>query len=106
MTAVILDGRSTAAAIRAELAGRVRVLRDGGGAVPGLGTVLVGADPGSAAYVAGKHRDCAEVGVASVRVDLPESATQADVEAAVAELNADPSCTGYIVQLPLPKGLD
>ena len=71
-----------------------------------FGTVLVGADPGSAAYVAGKHRDCAEVGVASVRVDLPETATQDDVEAAVAALNLDPACTGYIVQLPLPKGLD
>ena len=105
MTAQILDGKATAATIRSELTARVAVLRDRG-VLPGLGTVLVGADPGSAAYVAGKHRDCAEVGVASVRVDLPESATQADVEAAVAELNADPSCTGYIVQLPLPKGLD
>ncbi len=74
--------------------------------MPGLGTVLVGDDPGSRAYVAGKHRDCAEVGIESIRVDLPDTATQADVLAAVRELNADPACTGYIVQLPLPKGLD
>ena len=105
MTAQILDGKATAAAIRAELAERVAKLV-AGGIHPGLGTVLVGDDPGSNAYVAGKHRDCAEVGVASIRRDLPGDATQADVEAAVAELNADPSCTGYIVQLPLPKGLD
>ena len=105
MTAQILDGKATAAAIRAELAERVAKLV-AGGIHPGLGTVLVGDDPGSHAYVAGKHRDCAEVGVASVRRDLPGDATQADVEAVVAELNADPTCTGYIVQLPLPKGLD
>ncbi len=105
MTAQILDGKATAAAIRAELAERVaKLVADG--IHPGLGTVLVGADPGSQAYVAGKHRDCAEVGVASIRRDLPGDATQADVEAVVAELNADPTCTGYIVQLPLPKGLD
>jgi methylenetetrahydrofolate dehydrogenase (NADP+)/methenyltetrahydrofolate cyclohydrolase len=73
---------------------------------PGLGTVLVGDDPGSRAYVAGKHRDCAEVGIESIRVDLPADATQQDVEGAVARLNSDPACTGYIVQLPLPKGLD
>ena len=105
MTAQILDGKATAAAIRAELAERVAKLV-AGGSHPGLGTVLVGDDPGSHAYVAGKHRDCAEVGVASIRRDLPETATQADVEAVVAELNADPACTGYIVQLPLPRGLD
>ena len=105
MTAQILDGKSTAAAIRGELAERVAKLV-AGGVHPGLGTVLVGDDPGSQAYVAGKHRDCAEVGVASIRCDLPSTATQADVEAAVAELNRDPACTGYIVQLPLPKGLD
>jgi methylenetetrahydrofolate dehydrogenase (NADP+)/methenyltetrahydrofolate cyclohydrolase len=105
MTAQILDGKATAAAIRGELAERVAKLV-AGGIHPGLGTVLVGDDPGSHAYVAGKHRDCAEVGVASIRRDLPETATQADVEAAVAELNADPACTGYIVQLPLPRGLD
>ena len=74
--------------------------------MPGLGTILVGADPGSRAYVAGKHRDCAEVGIESIRIDLPETASQADVLAAVRELNADPGCTGYIVQLPLPKRLD
>jgi len=100
-----LDGKATAAAIRAELKERVAALR-ARGVVPGLGTVLVGDDPGSHSYVRGKHRDCAEVGIASIRKDLPADATQADVEAAVAELNADPACTGYIVQLPLPKGLD
>jgi methylenetetrahydrofolate dehydrogenase (NADP+)/methenyltetrahydrofolate cyclohydrolase len=105
MVARILDGRATAAAIRAELADRVAALR-GTGVVPGLGTVLVGDDPGSHSYVAGKHRDCAQIGVASLRRDLPASATQADVERAVDELNADPACTGFIVQLPLPRGLD
>jgi methylenetetrahydrofolate dehydrogenase (NADP+) / methenyltetrahydrofolate cyclohydrolase len=105
MTAQILDGKATAAAIRTELAERVAKLV-AGGVQPGLGTVLVGDDPGSRAYVAGKHRDCAEVGVASIRRDLSTSATQAEVEEIVAELNADPACTGYIVQLPLPRGLD
>jgi len=105
MTAQILDGKATAAAIRTELAERVAKLA-ARGIHPGLGTVLVGDDPGSHAYVAGKHRDCAEVGVASIRVDLPSTATQDDVDEAVARLNADPECTGYIVQLPLPKGLD
>ncbi len=105
MTAQILDGKATAAAIRTELAERVAKLA-AHGVRPGLGTVLVGDDPGSHAYVAGKHRDCAEVGVASIRVDLPSDATQDDVDDAVARLNADPECTGYIVQLPLPKGLD
>jgi methylenetetrahydrofolate dehydrogenase (NADP+) / methenyltetrahydrofolate cyclohydrolase len=105
MTAQTLDGKATAAAIRAELAERVAKLAVRG-VRPGLGTVLVGDDPGSRAYVAGKHRDCAEVGVASIRVDLPADATQDDVDAAVAGLNADPACTGYIVQLPLPRGLD
>ena len=76
------------------------------GVSPGLGTVLVGDDPGSHSYVAGKHRDCAEVGITSHREDLPADATQAEVEAAIARLNADPTCTGYIVQLPLPRGLD
>ncbi len=76
------------------------------GIVPGLGTILIGEDPGSRAYVAGKHRDCAEVGIESIRVDLPDTVTQAEVLSAVRELNADPACTGYIVQLPLPKGLD
>ncbi|WP_238012555.1 bifunctional methylenetetrahydrofolate dehydrogenase/methenyltetrahydrofolate cyclohydrolase [Dactylosporangium sp. AC04546] len=105
MTATILDGKATAAAIKDDLRGRVKALADRG-VVPGLGTILVGDDPGSHAYVAGKHRDCAEVGIASIRRDLPETATQAEVEAAVRELNEDPACTGYIVQLPLPKGLD
>ena len=105
MTARLLDGKATAATIKAELAVRVAALA-ARGVVPGLGTVLVGDDPGSLAYVAGKHRDCAEVGIASIRVDLPATASQADVEAEVARLNADPACTGYIVQLPLPRGLD
>jgi methylenetetrahydrofolate dehydrogenase (NADP+)/methenyltetrahydrofolate cyclohydrolase len=103
--AQILDGKATAAAIRRELTERVAVLA-ARGLVPGLGTVLVGDDPGSHSYVAGKHRDCAEIGIASIRRGLPATATQADVEQAVAELNADPGCTGFIVQLPLPKGLD
>lgn len=101
----VLDGTATAAVIKAELADRVRDLR-ARGVVPGLGTVLVGDDPGSRAYVAGKHRDCAEVGIESIRVDLPGDATQAEIEAAVRDLNADPACTGYIVQLPLPRGID
>ncbi|SDS77499.1 methylenetetrahydrofolate dehydrogenase (NADP+) / methenyltetrahydrofolate cyclohydrolase [Paraoerskovia marina] len=105
MTAQILDGKATAAAIKSELAERVSALT-AQGVTPGLGTVLVGQDPGSVSYVGGKHRDCAEVGIASIREDLPETASQADVEAAVDRLNADPACTGYIVQLPLPKGID
>ena len=105
MSATILDGKATAAAVKSELAVRVAALAERG-IVPGLGTVLVGDDPGSRAYVAGKHRDCAEVGIASIRVDLPASASQTEVLAAVADLNSDPSCTGYIVQLPLPRGLD
>lgn len=105
MTAQLLDGKATAARIKAELRERVDALR-ARGVVPGLGTVLVGDDPGSQAYVRGKHRDCAEVGIESLRVDLPATATQAEVEDAVATLNADPACTGYIVQLPLPRGLD
>ena len=100
-----LDGKATAAAIKSELAERVAVLADRG-AAPGLGTLLVGEDPGSTWYVNGKHKDCAEVGIASIREDLPESATQDEIEAAVARLNADPSCTGFIVQLPLPDGID
>ena len=105
VSATILDGKATAAAVKRDLAVTVADLR-ARGVVPGLGTVLVGDDPGSRAYVAGKHRDCAEVGIESIRVDLPDTASQADVLAAVRELNADPACTGYIVQLPLPKGLD
>lgn len=103
--AQVLDGAGTAATIKAELAQRVKNLR-ARGVVPGLGTILVGEDPGSVSYVAGKHRDCAEVGIESIRVDLPESASQAEIEAAIDQLNADPACTGYIVQLPLPKGID
>lgn len=105
MTATLLDGKATSAAIRAELKERVAALRDRG-VEPGLGTVLVGEDPGSRSYVAGKHRDCAEVGIASISRELPETASQQDVLDVVAELNADPACTGYIVQLPLPRGLD
>ncbi|GAA1851578.1 bifunctional methylenetetrahydrofolate dehydrogenase/methenyltetrahydrofolate cyclohydrolase [Myceligenerans crystallogenes] len=105
MNARILDGKATAAAIKAELGERVAVLRERG-VTPGLGTLLVGEDPGSQWYVNGKHKDCAEVGIASIREDLPADATQEDIEAAVRRLNEDPACTGYIVQLPLPKGID
>ncbi|MDJ1369986.1 bifunctional methylenetetrahydrofolate dehydrogenase/methenyltetrahydrofolate cyclohydrolase [Gulosibacter molinativorax] len=103
--AVRLDGKKASAEIKAELRERVAALR-ARGIVPGLGTVLIGDDPGSQLYVAGKHRDCAEVGIESIRVDLPATATQEEVEAAIDSLNADPACTGYIVQLPLPKHLD
>ena len=105
VAAIRLDGTATAAAIKRELAERVALLRQRG-VEPGLGTLLVGDDPGSRAYVAGKHRDCAEVGVASIREDLPADATQADVLAAIGRLNADPAVTGYIVQLPLPAAVD
>ncbi len=105
MTAQILDGKATAAAVKSELAERVAVLTAAGNR-PGLATVLVGDDPGSRAYVAGKHRDCEEVGIRSIRVDLPADADQADLSVALAGLNADPDCTGYIVQLPLPRHLD
>ncbi|MEH1054368.1 bifunctional methylenetetrahydrofolate dehydrogenase/methenyltetrahydrofolate cyclohydrolase [Micromonospora sp. CPCC 206171] len=105
MTATILDGKATAAEIKDELRTRVKALAERG-ITPGLGTVLVGADPGSQAYVNGKHRDCAEVGIASIRRELPADATQQQVDAVLAELNADPACHGYIVQLPLPPHLD
>ena len=105
MTAQILDGKATAAAIKEELKVRVAALREQG-VVPGLGTVLVGDDPGSTWYVNGKHKDCAEVGIASLREDLPATASQQEVLSAVRRLNEDPACTGYIVQLPLPKGMD
>jgi len=105
MTARILDGKATALEIRQELTRRVAELARRG-ITPGLGTVLVGDDPGSRAYVSGKHRDSAQVGIASIERELPADATQAEVEAVVDELNADPGCTGYIVQLPLPAGLD
>jgi methylenetetrahydrofolate dehydrogenase (NADP+)/methenyltetrahydrofolate cyclohydrolase len=105
VTAQTLDGSATAAAIKDELKSRIAALREQG-IVPGLGTVLVGDDPGSRWYVNGKHKDCAEVGIESIRIDLPDTATQEEIEAAVAQLNADPACTGYLVQLPLPKGRD
>jgi methylenetetrahydrofolate dehydrogenase (NADP+)/methenyltetrahydrofolate cyclohydrolase len=105
VTAKILDGKAAAAAVKDDLRARVKALADRG-VTAGLGTVLVGDDPGSHAYVDGKHRDCAEVGIASIRHDLPGDATQEHVEAVVADLNADDSCTGYIVQLPLPKHID
>ncbi len=105
MTAQVLDGLATASAIKAELAVRIAALREKG-IVPGLGTLLVGEDPGSLSYVGGKHRDSAEVGIASIRMDLPATASEAEVRAAIAGLNADPNCTGYIVQLPLPAGIN
>lgn len=105
MTAAVLDGKAAAAAIKAELADRVTSLR-ARGLVPGLGTLLVGNDPGSEIYVAAKHRDCAEVGIESVRIDLPADATQEQVNEAIRALNADDRVSGYIVQLPLPAHLD
>ena len=105
MAAIILDGKATASILKSQLRSRVETLRSQG-YTPGLGTVLVGNDPGSVSYVAGKHRDCAEVGVKSIRVDLPETASETDVLAAIRELNNAGECTGYIVQLPLPKGMD
>ncbi|MFA7323428.1 MAG: bifunctional methylenetetrahydrofolate dehydrogenase/methenyltetrahydrofolate cyclohydrolase [Candidatus Nanopelagicales bacterium] len=105
MTAQILDGKATAARIKGELRTRVDALR-ARGIIPGLGTVLVGDDPGSHAYVGGKHKDCQEVGIASIRIDLPTDTSQADLDAEILRLNADPNVTGYIVQLPLPKHLD
>ena len=103
MTAQILDGTATLKTIKAELAERVAALKERG-IVPGLGTVLVGDDPGSHWYVGAKHKDCAEIGITSIRRDLPASATQEEVEAVIDELNADPECTGFIVQQP--TGLD
>ena len=105
MTAQTLDGKALAATIRSDLTSRVAALRDRG-VTPGLGTVLVGDDPGSRSYVAGKHRDCAQVGIASIQVELPATTSSAELADKIAELNADPACTGYIVQLPLPAGLD
>ncbi|MUK02719.1 bifunctional methylenetetrahydrofolate dehydrogenase/methenyltetrahydrofolate cyclohydrolase [Vibrio cholerae] len=103
--ASILDGKATAARIKEELTERVSALR-ARGVTPGLGTVLVGDDPGSHSYVAGKHRDCAQVGITSVRRDLPDTITQQELEAVLDELNADDATTGYIVQLPLPAHID
>ncbi|MBW8802401.1 MAG: bifunctional methylenetetrahydrofolate dehydrogenase/methenyltetrahydrofolate cyclohydrolase [Catenulisporales bacterium] len=105
MTARILDGKATAATIKGELSARVEALK-ARGIVPGLATLLVGDDPASQSYVRSKHRDCAQVGIASIQRELPATASQAQIAEAVAELNADPACTGYIVQLPLPKGID
>ncbi|MCC6498272.1 MAG: bifunctional methylenetetrahydrofolate dehydrogenase/methenyltetrahydrofolate cyclohydrolase [Propionibacteriaceae bacterium] len=105
MTATRMDGLAVAASIKGELAVRVAALA-ARGIRPGLATVLVGDDPGSRSYVAGKHRDCAQVGIESIRVDLPADATRQQVAEAIAALNADPACTGYIVQLPLPRHLD
>ena len=105
MSAQILDGKALAATIKKDLTARTLALK-AKGITPGLGTILVGDDPGSHSYVGGKHRDCQEVGINSIRVDLPASATQADVLAAINELNAAKECTGYIVQLPLPASIN
>lgn len=102
MSALILDGKKCASTIKSELQSRVSALKE----KPGLGTILVGDDPGSHSYVSGKHRDCSEVGIQSIRIDLPSSATQKDVLAAVRDLNNATECTGYIVQLPLPLQID
>jgi methylenetetrahydrofolate dehydrogenase (NADP+)/methenyltetrahydrofolate cyclohydrolase len=105
MSAQILDGKALAAVVKKDLAQRTAQLKSAG-KVPGLGTILVGDDPGSHSYVGGKHRDCKEVGIASIRIDLPASATQNDVLAAVKDLNVASECTGYIVQLPMPRGIN
>lgn len=105
MSAVILDGKLTAGAIKAELASKVAELKQRN-IHPGLGTLLVGQDPGSLSYVAGKHRDCEQVGVQSIRIDLPESASEADIRKAIEDLNSAKEVTGFIVQLPLPAGID
>ena len=105
MVAQILDGKATANQIKAELAEKVVELKSRG-INPGLGTLLVGDDPGSHSYVAGKHRDCAQVGVNSIRIDLPATASANDVRAAIRDLNNSSDVTGFIVQLPLPFGID
>lgn len=105
MSAQILDGKALAASVKRDLAQRTTRLKSAG-KVPGLGTILVGDDPGSHSYVGGKHHDCKEVGIASIRIDLPASATQSDVLAAMKDLNAASECTGYIVQLPMPRGIN
>ena len=105
MTAQVLDGKATAARIKEELTERVAALRERD-VVPGLGTVIVGDDPASHSYVAGKHRDCEQVGIASIRKELPAGASQEELERVIDELNDDPRCTGYIVQLPLPPHMD
>ncbi|MGL4832754.1 MAG: bifunctional methylenetetrahydrofolate dehydrogenase/methenyltetrahydrofolate cyclohydrolase [Propionibacteriaceae bacterium] len=104
MTAQLLDGKAVAAQIKTELAARVAKLKEQG-VVPGLGTVLVGDDPGSHSYVGMKHKDCAQIGIESIRVDLPATATAQELQQQIERLNTDPACTGYIVQLPLPKHL-
>ena len=101
----VLDGKALAASIKSDLKSRVEKLKESG-ITPGLGTLLVGSDPGSLKYVAGKHKDCEEVGIRSIRCDLPEDASEDEILKAVNKLNNDPSCTGFIVQLPLPKGVD
>ena len=105
MSAIILDGKAQAAIIKNDLSKRISVLKQKG-INPGLGTILVGEDPGSHAYVGGKHRDCAEVGINSIRIDLPSNATQQQVTESITQLNTDSNCTGFIVQLPLPNDLD
>ncbi len=105
MTAQILDGKALAATIKADLTERVAALKERG-VTPGLGTVLVGDDPGSHSYVRGKHRDCAQVGIASIQVELPASTSAAELASKIDELNADPACTGYLIQIPLPGNLD
>ena len=101
-TAKILDGKAVAQLIKSELQARISAAK----LTPGLGTVLVGDDAGSHAYVGGKHRDCAEVGIKSIRIDLPATASEADVLKAISDLNNASECTGYIVQLPLPNGIN
>lgn len=103
--AVKIDGKMVSAQIKANLAERVAALKEQG-VNPGLGTILVGSDAGSVKYVAGKHADCAEIGVNSIKKELPADATFEQIAEVVQELNVDPACTGYIVQLPLPKGID
>lgn len=105
MTAKTIDGKAVAAQIKDELTARVAALRERG-IVPGLATVLVGHDPASMSYVRMKHRDCEQVGIASIQVELPEEATAEELQAEIAALNEDPACTGYIIQLPIPRHLD
>jgi len=105
MSATILDGKALAASIKQDLSARVKGLQSKG-ITPGLGTILVGDDPGSLSYVAGKHRDCKEVGITSIRIDLKADATESDVLAALKDLNSAKECSGYIVQLPLPRGIN
>jgi methylenetetrahydrofolate dehydrogenase (NADP+) / methenyltetrahydrofolate cyclohydrolase len=105
MSARLLDGKALAAQIRADLSERVQALR-AAGMTPGLGTVLVGDDPGSRSYVAGKHRDCQQVGIASIQVELPAATSRDELAAKIKELNGDPACTGFLIQIPLPGSLD